>query len=43
MQLHMRRFIQPLPANLRRQHLPRNTVLFGDCIEVMAGMVRIPT
>ncbi len=32
------RFMQPLPARIRWQHLPRNTVLQGDCVERMAEL-----
>lgn len=38
MQLYTQRFIQQLPASNRRQRLPHNTVLQGNCIEVMATM-----
>ena len=38
MQMIVRRFIQPLPPGNRRQPLPRNTVIFGDCIEAMAKL-----
>jgi DNA modification methylase len=38
MQFFTQRFIQGVPASNRRRPLPRNTVLHGDCVRVMATL-----